>query len=681
VAPLVTIVDRLRAFFLPDRGVLLPRPYMVVAAIGIGTGAAIAFTDFGQRLEWNLYDRYARMQAIGGEPAPGLVVVAIDEPSFTEVGLPWPWPRSLHAALVDQLAQGGARSIAFDILFDVPARDPDDDAAFAQAMRRAGNVLLGSDQAVIEDRGYSMTQWSEPIPALADAAAGAGVVRIPLDPDGVIRRSRLTHDGRPSMALAVASRAPRFALPRAVDASEPRLFRFNGESRRGILTVSYYQALDAPNSLPAGFFKDKHVLVGRALAATTIDQVADHFETPVALAMPGVEIHATIVDALLRDRFIADPFGHPLAWLALCLLAGALVSAAIYRAGPILAPSIAAAAVTALLVGGYIGFVSGVRFPAIAPAMVVASAYVLTAAYRFGLMTGERRMIKRAFQHYVAPAIVEQMLNDPSKLKLGGEEYEVTVLFSDLEGFTTLSEHLTPAELSAHLGGYFKEMLDVLLPERGTLDKLIGDAIMMYFGCPIPDPRHASEACRGALAMQERMIALNAQWERQSLPRLRTRVGINTGVAVAGNMGTSTIFNYTILGDCVNLASRLEGVNKEYGTLVVIGEDTWTRVGDEFETRELDWIRVKGKNRPVAIYELAAEAGRIDRRRQELFKRFAEGLHLYRAQRWSEAARAFDQALEIDGEDGPSRVFADRCALYRRQAPEAWDGVHAMRFK
>jgi adenylate cyclase len=204
---------------------------------------------------------------------------------------------------------------------------------------------------------------------------------------------------------------------------------------------------------------------------------------------------------------------------------------------------------------------------------------------------------------------------------------------------------------------------------------------MMYFGCPIPDERHAFEACRGALAMQERMIALNAEWERRSLPRLRTRVGINTGVAVAGNMGTRTIFNYTILGDCVNLASRLEGVNREYGTLTIIGEDTWTVVREEFDTRELDWIRVKGKSRPVAIYELVAEAGRTDQRRREVFKRFAEGLQLYREQRWTQAASAFDSALHIDPEDGPSKVFAARCADYSTDAPDEWDGVHVMRVK
>lgn len=290
-------------------------------------------------------------------------------------------------------------------------------------------------------------------------------------------------------------------------------------------------------------------------------------------------------------------------------------------------------------------------------------------------------MIKRAFQHYVAPAIVEQMLNDPSRLKLGGEEYEVTVLFSDLEGFTTLSELLTPAELSTHLGGYFKEMLDELLAERGTLDKLIGDAIMVYFGCPIADERHAVQACRGALAMQRRMIDLNARWGAQNLPRLRTRIGINTGRAVAGNMGTDTIFNYTILGDCVNLASRLEGVNKEYGTLTIVGEDTWSRVRDAFEARELDWIRVKGKRRPVAIYELAAETGALDQARRDVFGRFAEGLALYREGRWREAAAAVQGALALDGADGPSLTIASRCAYYLEHPPDAWEGVHVMKTK
>jgi len=610
-----------------------------------------------------------------------VVVVAIDEPSFAEIGLQWPWPRALHAALVDQLVQGGARTIAFDIIFDVPAANPADDAEFAAAIARAGNVILGADHAVIEDRGYALTQWSEPIGDLTGGAAGVGVVRIPYDPDGVIRRALLTYEGRPSLALTVAAREPSYVPPEGLSLDQPTLFRFNGEPRRGVLTASYYQALDAANSLPNGFFKDKHVLIGRALSATTIDPGVDHFSTPVAIQMPGVEIHATIIDALLRDRFIRDPLSDITAIIALCVAAGGITAVAMYFVGPTSAPMMALGAVALFMLAGYVGMLNALRIPAVAPSLTVAVTYALTAAYRYGLATRERWMIKKAFQHYVAPAIVEQMLNDPSKLRLGGEEYEVSVLFTDLEGFTTLSEHLTPSQLSAHLGEYFKEMLDVLLPQRGTLDKLIGDAIMMYFGCPIRDQRHAADACRGALAMQQRMLALNERWGRESLPRLRTRIGINTGVAVAGNMGTDRIFNYTIIGDCVNLASRLEGVNKEYGTGIIIGEDTWTLVREQFVTRELDWIRVKGKTRPVAIYELVAEAGAASGRQQEVFARFAEGIQLYRAQRWADAEAAFARALQLDPQDSPSRVFTHRCEYYRTHAPETWDGVHVMHAK
>jgi adenylate cyclase len=673
--------NRLWLFFAPERGVLLPRPYAVVAAIGLALGALVALSPPGQKLEWDLYDLYSRRAAANADPAPGIVVVAIDEPSFTEIGLQWPWPRSLHATLVNRLAQGGAKTIALDILFDVPGKQSDDDAALAESIHRAGNVVLATDLAVVDDRSYSLTQWTDPIDLLSSAAAALGVIRIPYDADSVLRRAALTVEGRPSIALAVASRDAGFVPPfDAAELGQPRLFRFDGEPRHGIQTVSYYQALD-PAALPADVFRGKHVLVGRSLAATTIDEQADHFTTPVAARMAGVEVHATIVDALLRDRFLADPFASWPALAILILVIGAVVTAVQYRLGPVAAPLVAVLAVIALLSAGGVALANGVRLPVIGPALAIAGGYALTAAYRFGLLSRERRLIKRAFQHYVAPAIVDQMLADPSRLTLGGSEYEVTVLFSDLEGFTTLSEHLNAAELSAHLSDYFREMLDVLLPERGTLDKLIGDSIMMYFGCPIRDERHPLQACRGALAMQRKMLALNARWRAAGLPELRTRVGVNTGRAIAGNMGTNTIFNYTILGDAVNLASRLEGVNKEYGTLIIVGEDTWKLVSDAFEVRELDWIRVKGKTRPVAIYELASESGGLTPHRRELFARYEEGLAAYREGRWQAAITAFRAALSLDPDDGPSRTMSARSEQYIEHPPDEWDGVHVMKTK
>jgi adenylate cyclase len=323
-----------------------------------------------------------------------------------------------------------------------------------------------------------------------------------------------------------------------------------------------------------------------------------------------------------------------------------------------------------------------VRIPVVGPFVTVVSVYAATAAYRFALGQSERRLIKRAFKSYVAPAIVDQMLRDPSKLQLQGEEYDVTVLFSDLEGFTTISERFTPEQLRVHITTYFTAMVDLLLLEHATLDKFIGDAIMVYFGCPIADPAHPIQACRGALAMQRRQIELNREWARQGMPELRTRIGVNTGPVVAGNLGTATTFNYTIIGDTVNLASRLEGVNKEYGTRTIIAEETWNRVKSAVETRELDFIRVKGKAQPVVIHELVAMRGELDHQSKEIYARFAEGLALYRLQKWPAASAAFQGALQIDPADGPSKVFIARCEYYAaRPTMPDWDGVHVMHTK
>jgi adenylate cyclase len=291
-------------------------------------------------------------------------------------------------------------------------------------------------------------------------------------------------------------------------------------------------------------------------------------------------------------------------------------------------------------------------------------------------------LIKRAFQNYVAPAIVKQMLDDPRRLKLGGEAYDVTVIFTDLEGFTSVAETLSPEALKQRLTTYFKAMMDVLLVEHATLDKFIGDAIMVYFGCPVPDADHPQQACRAALAMQRRLAALNDEWRRVGAPALQMRIGVNTGTATAGNMGTDEIFNYTILGDCVNLASRLEGVNKYYGTRIIVGDDTRSRVDGLFEWRELDWIRVKGKAHPVAIHELLGEAHGLSDRMRSIRDRYAEGLRLYRMRNWSDAAEEFRSVLDLDPNDGPSRTLLDRCMHAAQDPPpEPWDGVYALATK
>jgi adenylate cyclase len=256
------------------------------------------------------------------------------------------------------------------------------------------------------------------------------------------------------------------------------------------------------------------------------------------------------------------------------------------------------------------------------------------------------------------------------------------VIFTDLAGFSTISERLSPEKLHDLLTRYFREMMDILLTENATLDKFIGDAIMVYFGCPVADVTHPLRACRSALRMQDRLRELNADWKPLGYPPLSMRIGINTGSVVAGNMGTESIFNYTILGDNVNLASRLEGVNKEYGTATIISEDTYRKVADRVSARELDRVRVKGKSAPVAIYQLAALAGELAPSAAGLFSTYADGLRSYRERRWSEAEEAFTAILARDPDDGPSAIMKMRSDEYgRNPPPDDWDGVYTMLHK
>ena len=310
---------------------------------------------------------------------------------------------------------------------------------------------------------------------------------------------------------------------------------------------------------------------------------------------------------------------------------------------------------------------------------VCGTIFVVSTAYRYTLGTRERRMITRAFEHYVAPAIVKQMLEDPSKLSLDGEEYDTTIIFTDLEGFSALAERVAPGEVRAHLSRYLTAMTDCLLAEHGTLDRFIGDAILAYFGCPVRDASHPAQACRAALVMQRRMRELNAEWEAAGLPRLRMRMGLNTGRVVAGNMGTDTVFHYTIIGDAVNLASRLESVNKIYGTDMLAGEETRRLAGDEFVWREIDRVKVKGRATAATIYTLIGQVGdsrEPDTRARSSANTTPRGLRSYREREWTRAANYFRSALAIDAADGPSRTMLARCEQYAASPPpETWDGV------
>jgi adenylate cyclase len=291
----------------------------------------------------------------------------------------------------------------------------------------------------------------------------------------------------------------------------------------------------------------------------------------------------------------------------------------------------------------------------------------------------ERKRVRDAFGRYVSPVVVEEMLKDPSRLELGGVEKVLTVLFSDLQGFTSYSERYSPSEMIGILSEYYARMTERVFASEGTLKEYVGDELMAIFGAPVEQADHARRACRAALDMKQHREAMTLEWADRGRPPLKARTGVNTGVMLVGNIGSRYRFSYGVLGDNVNLGSRLEGLNKEYGTEILVGENTVALLGDEFHLREVDMVRVVGKKKPVRIFELlgivdGVADGAVDR---SVLEDYAAALEAYRAQRWAPAARLFESIIAKRKADGPSATMLGRSRAYLEvPPPEDWDGVY-----
>jgi adenylate cyclase len=308
----------------------------------------------------------------------------------------------------------------------------------------------------------------------------------------------------------------------------------------------------------------------------------------------------------------------------------------------------------------------------------------MVALYRALVEEREKRKVRGAFQQYLSPEVVRRLLENPKLVQ--PRKTEITVMFSDIRRFTTISERLDAQELALLLNQYLTSMTKIVFAHNGTLDKYIGDAVMAFWGAPFEEPGHAVNACHASIEMLEQLGELQKQWEAEGKPRIEIGVGLNTGVASVGNMGSELRYGYTAMGDSVNLAARLEGLNKEYQTRLLVSESTYqAAAGAGLVFRELDLIRVKGKLQPVTIYELLGTREWLDRDGGDWVVRldlFAQGRERYRQRRWSEARSVFQALLDRWPEDGPSRMFVARCQDYLSQEPEAnWDGVYVMTHK
>jgi len=531
------------------------------------------------------------------------------------------------------------------------------------------------------------------LPDIAQAAAGEGYFNMIPDPDGAVRWFPMTvmYGGEffAPMALTSLSHYQGHA-PLAITLSRWGVqgIRLGPQElpvdRYGRLLINYlgpegiiptYSAAAVLNGgLPAGALKDKVVLVG----ATAVG-IYDLRVTPFSGNFPGVEIQATIMDNLLQDNFIhTPPFGLLFMLLILVVLA-VLLGLTLPRLSAAWAFIFTLIVMEAYVIIDYLLFTrQGLQLQLFYPLGLIVLIYLGVTMQRFLAEERERERIRKAFESYVAPTIVQEMLKHPEQLRLGGERREITVLFTDIRGFTTMSENLNPEALVSLLHDFLNPMSNIIINQGGTIDKYMGDAIMALFGAPLVQSDHPRLACRAALEMTASLEALNRTWAEQGRPPLRVGVGVNTGPVAVGNMGSDRLFDYTAIGDNVNLASRLEGLNKYYGTNILISETTAQALNNGFILRDVDLVRVKGKAQAARIYELVGE-GEPDPELARYLEFYHQALAHYRERRFTESLAAFAQALEVRPGDAACQRYATLARKHlETPPPPEWEAVTVM---
>jgi adenylate cyclase len=697
---------------------------VALIALGIHWSGLVAIAEL-KALD-HLYKRYADPS----KADKSLVLVAIDEASLDAFGR-WPWPRDRQGYIVHFLKAAGARAIVFDVLFSEPDKESEEfDQVFADEIRAAGNVFLpflmqheastspedvntGSRQkaslALTADSSDAEALLPHypgaklPILSLAQHARGLGYINLTPDSDGTARRlpliAKVREDTVPQISAAVAAfvlgvdrvvlREHSIQFGPALVPLTPdgeALLNWHGSlenktypsySSGAVLRSFSEQQEGKPPFLDPAVFKDKIVFVA-ATAAGTYDLRV----TPLSPFTPGVLIHMTALDNILQHQALrqAPSWVLIVTTLVLCLSTAwlfMLLQGQTLKIGLIVGLAALYYGVVAHAFAGHMMWLALVL-----PEGALGLTFAVTATVEYLTEGRQRRQMRAAFDKYMAADVVDEIMRNPEEIKLGGEKKELSLLFSDVAGFTTISESLEPEALVELLNKYLSAMTDIILLHRGNVNKYLGDGIMAIFGAPRGDPKHATQACYAALESQKRLAVLREEWKAQGLASISARIGINSGPVVVGNMGSQVRLEYTVMGDAVNLASRLEGANKFYETLILLGPRTYELAQADIEAREVDLMRVKGKKLPVAVYELLARKGELPPEKRRVVDLFAEGLALYKQRDFTAAKERFEAALKLDPADGPSHVYLVRSEEYLASAPPAdWDGVYVAKSK
>jgi len=700
----------------------------IVAATFVWILANMLFPHLFYSYEARTYDSRVNtnIMDVESQSIEDIVIIDIDGRSEAKLGKFPQWPRSYYPRIINFVNEGGAAAIGIDIIFPKDIREPESDKAFVESIQQAGNVFnaLYLEPADSLNWRYKMAkepdefEWQKfayQFPPhitqafrqeerigneffeLLNASHAIGHVNFQGDVDGVVRRiflfSNFNEHSYPSFAfkmfidlmgvdslnIDLGSTVKLYSEGQLVrkipiDNNGNMLINFAGPFKT-YRYISFYDVLE--QRLPKEYFENKVVLIG-----TSLPGLFDLRSVPFNPTFPGVEIHANIINTLLTENFITRPTSLEI--YALIVSIGILVGIITVFLTPIWS-------IVVILVLGFIHtFIaynlfleSSYWLPIITPILTILLTFSAIYLYRYVTEERGKKFIKETFSHFVTQSVVDELLENPDKIKLGGEKKECTVFFSDVIGFTTIAEQLTPEALVRLLNEYLTQMTNIVFKYDGMLDKYEGDAIMAVFGAPISHGNHAYKACATALEMQEQLFKLRTMWGKQGRPQLHTRIGINSGLMVVGNMGSEKRFDYTVMGDAVNLGARLEPANNQYGTRVMIGERTYQLAQEQIIVRELDLLRVKGKTKPVQVYELLGlvENG-LPENKKQILDFFREGYKNYLGQNWSTAIKYFQQALTIDPNDGPSKTYIRRCEQFSKIPPrEDWDGVFTLQTK
>jgi len=657
-----------------------------------------------------------------------VIIVGIDQSDVEAMPDKFPFPRNYYAHIIENLNRAGARVIAFDLTFT--SVNPGD-SVLREALLKYDNVILGVNKPEEGTGGlYSTRSLDENYGNVffSDNRHQVGIVNVLKDRDDVVRSYTpmylVGEDLTPTFAMATLGRyyglrpletaqlqGSSFVVKdRMIPRYTPTSFLLNyygpvetfhyvpfqqvidDSSFQTNDEIEIEESIDMFDEGTMSLFKDKIVLIG-----SKMPEERDYHATPMVNPdgqniMHGVEIHATAVQNVIDGYHItrADTEVE----LGLIFLLSLLTFSGLLQLKQLkikfiwLVELVAVVLALALVFGIFqfavLAFSNGNSYINIVnPSLAVVFSYVGTIVYQYLSERQQKALIKGVFSHYISPAVVNELIANPEKAKLGGDKRELTAFFSDIAGFTSISESMSPEALVDLLNEYLDDMTGIILKHKGTLDKYEGDAIIAFWGAPIPQKDHALRACLASLDMQKRLEMMRPEWKKRGKPEIAVRCGVNTGWMIVGNMGGKDRFDYTIIGDSVNLASRLEGANKQYDSKIMISEFTHKHVADKVIVRELDLIQVKGKTEPIKVFELlgAADMQRTAEQK-EAGEMYQEGLKLYRQRKWDEAIAYMNQTYQLDPTCYVSQVYAQRASLYQlNPPPDEWNGVFVMTSK